>query len=351
MAWVLLTLENEGQDKRVESIFVPCLDAGSTPAISTMKRFIISILATVCAAVLVAQNMSALPDGLRFEVRNDTLFVTSDEGGAMPHHCVFQTADRPNIYRRIYNDDTDDLMEDHPANDIYLSIWTSARVNPYQQPVDSLQDSVLIDLKGFSLPHKGYVTSKFGPRKYRYHYGTDIKVQIGDSIRSVFDGQVRIVGWDPRGYGHYVVIRHDNGLETVYGHMTTPLVDENMRVYAGECIGLGGNTGRSTGPHLHFEFRYLGNAFDSEQLIDYAKGELRDSVYLIEKKKTFAYAYHRSSSATTTSSSGAKYYTIRSGDTLLAIAHRNGTSVKAICQLNGIKESTILQIGRKLRIK
>lgn len=274
------------------------------------------------------------------------MFVISDEGAVMPHHCVFCPADRENIYRRIYNDETDDLMEDHPANDIYLSIWTRERVNPYKQPVDSLNDSIQIDVHGFTLPHPGYITSKFGPRRYRYHYGTDLKLLVGDSVRCAFDGQVRIVGWDPKGYGHYVVVRHDNGLETVYGHLSSPLVDENMRIYSGEVVGLGGNTGRSTGPHLHFEFRYLGNAFNPELLVNFETGKLRvEDTYLITKKETFG---HRVAAQQL---QAAKYYVVRSGDTLSAIARRNGTTVKALCQLNGIKETTILQIGRKLRIR
>lgn len=308
--------------------------------------FFVSIVYLLCGvSVAKADGDYCPPDGLHFEVRNDTLFVISEEGVPMPHHCVFQQHDRQNIYRRIYNDETDDLMEDHPANDIYLSIWTRERVNPYKQPIDSLQDSIQIDLKGFTLPHPGYITSKFGPRRYRYHYGTDLKLLVGDSVRCAFDGQVRIVGWDPRGYGHYVVVRHDNGLETVYGHLSSPLVDENMRIYSGEPVGLGGNTGRSTGPHLHFEFRYLGNAFNPELLIDFSKGTLRDTTYMITKKETFS---HRKMVQQLQS---AKYYTVRSGDTLSAIARRNGTTVRALCQLNGIKETTILQIGRKLRVR
>jgi len=304
-------------------------------------RYILLSLAAMVSFVATAQ----LPDGLHFEVRNDTLFVIADDGGIMPHHCVFQQTDRENIYRRIYNDETDDLMEDHPANDIYLSIWTRERVNPYKQPVDSLSDSIDIDLTNFSLPHPGYITSKFGPRRYRYHYGTDIKVLVGDSIRCCWNGQVRIVGWDPKGYGHYVVVRHDNGLETVYGHLSAPLVDENMRIYAGEVIGLGGNTGRSTGSHLHFEFRYLGNAFNPELLVDFENGKLRyDSTYTITKAKTFGYRKE------VQQLQAAKYYTIRSGDTLSAIARRNGTTVKALCQLNKIKETTVLQIGKKIRV-
>ncbi len=290
----------------------------------------------------VVDNMTS---GLRFEIRNDTLFVTSNGDVVMPHHCVFQVADRPNIYRRIYNDETDDLMEDHPANDIYLSIWTSERVNPYRQPIDSLQDSILIDLSGFTLPHPGYITSRFGPRRYRYHYGTDLKLQVGDSVRCAFDGQVRIVGWDPRGYGHYVVVRHDNGLETVYGHLSAPLVDENMRIYSGEVVGLGGNTGRSTGSHLHFEFRYLGNAFDTENIIDYSAGKLREDKYLITKKGTFKHK------EVVKQLQSAKYHTVRQGDTLSGIAKRYGTSVRNLCRINGIKETTILQIGRKIRVR
>ncbi len=286
------------------------------------------------------------PEGLHFEVRGDTLFVFTDEGFVMPHHCVFAPADKENIYKRIYFDETDDLMEDHPADDIYKSIWTRERVNPYQSPIDSLRDSISINIENFSLPHPGYVTSKFGPRRYRYHYGTDIKVLVGDSIRCAWPGQVRIVGWDERGYGHYVVVRHDNGLETVYGHLSKPLVDENMRIYSGEVIGLGGNTGRSTGSHLHWEIRYLGNAFNPELLVDLEQGAMRfDTTYVITKKGTFAHKYQAQQLAS------AQYHTVRSGDTLSGIAKKYKTSVKQLCYLNKIKETTTLQIGRKLRVR
>mgnify|MGYP002869826449 CR=1 FL=1 len=219
--------------------------------------------------------------------------------------------------------------------------------------IDSIQDSTAIDLSGFTLPVPGYITSKFGPRRYRYHYGVDLKLQTGDSVRCAFDGQVRIVGWDPRGYGHYVVIRHTNGLETVYGHLSTPLVDEDMRIYSGEVLGLGGNTGRSTGPHLHFEFRYLGNAFNPELIVDFATGTTRDSTYLITKNGSFYHKMHaqQTASAAGTSNGSAEYYTIRKGDTLGAIARRNNTTVRKLCQLNGLKETSILQIGKRIRIR
>jgi len=319
-----------------------------------MKKLIFALLYIGFAAMVSAQTAETaetLPEGLHFEIRNDTLFVVSDYDGIMPHHVVFKQADRPNIYRRIYNDETDDLMEDHPAADIYKSIWTSAHVNPYQLPIDSIQDSVIIDLSGFSLPVPGYITSKFGPRRYRYHYGVDLKLQTGDSVRCAFDGQVRIVGWDARGYGHYVVVRHTNGLETVYGHLSTPLVDENMRVYSGEPIGLGGNTGRSTGPHLHWECRYLGNAFNPELIVDFSKGTTKDSTYVITKTGSFYHKVQAQKQQASGGNGGAKYYTIRKGDTLGAIARRNNTTVKKLCQLNGLKETSILQIGRRIRIR
>ena len=317
-----------------------------------MKRYIALMMMVCLAWIMRAQEAVTLPEGIHFEVRNDTLFVVSEDEGTMPHHVIFKQADRPNIYRRIYNDESDDLMEDHPADDIYKSIWTSTNVNPYQLPIDSIQDSTIIDLSGFALPVPGHITSKFGPRRYRYHYGIDLKLQTGDSVRCAFDGQVRIVGWNARGYGHYVVVRHTNGLETVYGHLSTPLVDENMRVYAGEPIGLGGNTGRSTGPHLHFEFRYLGNAFNPELIVDFETGTTRDSTYLITKKGSFYHKMQAQSNASSGTGGGsAKYYTVRKGDTLGAIARRNNTTVRKLCQLNGIKETTILQIGRKIRIR
>lgn len=315
-----------------------------------MPRLLILISAILlnCSLLHAQENIpeepNDVPEGMRFEYRNDTLFVTcqSDE---LPRHLVVKTEDRANVYKRILNDASDDLMEDHPADDIYNSIWTRERVNPYQLPIDSLQDSILIDCKGWILPSKGYITSKFGPRKYRYHYGTDIKVLTGDTIYCSWDGQVRIVKYEPKGYGNYVVVRHDNGLETVYAHLSRVLVEENERITAGEIIGLGGNTGRSTGSHLHYEIRYLGNAINPELLIDFSAGALRDSTHLITKNKTF---YHQQQLK---EMQQAKYYTVRSGDNLSILAKRYGTTVKALCRLNGIKESSVLRIGQRIRVR
>ena len=253
--------------------------------------------------------------------------------------------DTANIYREMLNDRSDDLMENHPADDIYNNIWTPDRLNPYKIPIDSLPDTVRIDCSKFHVPVPGLITSDFGPRRYRYHYGTDLRINIGDSVRTAFDGKVRIIDYEARGYGHYVVIRHNNGLETVYAHLSQVLVSLDQNVKGGELIALGGNTGRSTGPHLHFEMRYLGNALNPASIVNFITGKVHNDIYQITKRKSFYYQHEVRKQAS------AKYYKVRKGDTLGHIALRNGTSVKAICRLNKIKTNTKLQPGQRIRIK
>ena len=253
--------------------------------------------------------------------------------------------DTLSVYQEFLIDATDDLMENHPAGDIYNNIWTSTKLNPYKMPIDSLPDSVHIDLSQFIVPVTGYITSKFGPRRYRYHYGTDIKVQTGDTIVSSFSGKVRITDYDRHGYGNYVVIRHDNGLETVYAHLSKVLVHNDQAVAAGELIGLGGNTGRSTGSHLHYEIRFLGNAMNPEKIIDFEKGMPYMHEYLITKNESFYYQKEVKAMA------AAKYYKIRNGDNLSRIAARNGTSVRRLCRLNGISANKVLRVGQRIRVR
>lgn len=302
------------------------------------------LIFVVALSLCTAAKAQSLPEDMSVEVRNDTLFVTCNADD-LPRHIIVQAADRANIYKRILNDATDDLMEDHPADDIYNSIWTPEKVNPYQLPIDSLKDSIRIDCSGFVMPYKGHITSKFGPRKYRYHYGTDIKLQTGDTVYCSWEGQVRIVRYDPKGYGNFAVVRHPNGFETVYAHLSRVLVEENEHITAGEIIGLGGNTGRSTGSHLHYEIRYLGNAINTELLVDYQNFGMRDSVYTINKRSTFHYQQQLKEMQQ------AKYVTVKSGDNLSALARRYGTSVNALCRLNGIKPNTIIRIGQRLRVR
>jgi len=253
--------------------------------------------------------------------------------------------DTINIYQEMLNDFSDDLMENHPAQDIYSNIWTRDKLNPYKIPIDSLPDSVYIDLSNFVLPIKGAITSSFGPRRYRYHFGTDLRLNVGDSIVSAFSGRVRIIDYEARGYGNYIVIRHDNGLETVYAHLSQVLVIHNQNVKAGELIAFGGNTGHSTGPHLHFETRYIGNAINPANMIDFNTGLVYEKKYLITKKKSFYYQREVKPKVF------AKYYNVRKGDNLGRIAARNGMSLSSLCRLNGINAKTKIRPGQRLRVR
>jgi murein DD-endopeptidase MepM/ murein hydrolase activator NlpD len=274
-------------------------------------------------------------------------FFLSTVGG-MAQKSIFSLItkkDTINIYQEMLNDETDDLMENHPAEDIYNNIWRSDRVNPYKIPIDSMPDSVRIDCSNFVVPVPGAITSVFGPRRYRFHYGIDLRLTVGDTVRSAFSGKVRIIDYEARGYGNYIVIRHDNGLETVYGHLSVVLVGLNQTVKAGELIAFGGNTGHSTGPHLHFETRYIGNAINPAHIIDFYTGHVIDKTYLLTKKKSFY--YQREIKAVQV----ARYYKVRNGDNLGKIAARNGTSINALCRMNGIKPKTHIKSGQRLRIR
>lgn len=161
--------------------------------------------------------------------------------------------------------------------------WDSPRVNCY----DGVEIPAIakIDVRGFYMPVSGEVTSGYGyrPRFRRMHRGIDLNLNTGDTVRAAFNGRVRIVNYEARGYGKYVVIRHDNGLETVYGHFSKHLVERNQFVKAGEPIGLGGNTGRSFGAHLHFETRYLGVAINPAAIIDFENATVHSDVFTFNK--------------------------------------------------------------------
>ena len=148
----------------------------------------------------------------------------------------------------------------------------------------ALPETYNIDLRGFHMPTPSRViTSNFRPRWGRQHRGLDIKVYIGDTIYAAFDGKVRIVKYEAKGYGNYVVIRHPNGLETYYAHLSKHLVRENQVVRAGQPIGLGGNTGRSTGSHLHFETRLCGVALNPCLFFDFRNQDVIGNNYIFRR--------------------------------------------------------------------
>lgn len=235
-------------------------------------------------------------------------------------------------------------QSEYPALSLYPN-WNNQYVHAYGNAI--IPDTYTIDLTGFHMPTPSTkITSPFGPRWRRMHNGLDLKVNIGDTIVAAFDGKVRIVKCERRGYGKYVVIRHDNGLETVYGHLSKQLVEENQLVKAGEVIGLGGNTGRSTGSHLHFETRFLGIAINPIYMFDFPKQDIVADTYTFRRTQ----GSKRAGSHDTQVADGTiRYHKVKSGDTLSRIAKLRGVSVSTLCKLNRIKPTTTLRIGQVLR--
>lgn len=229
----------------------------------------------------------------------------------------------------------------YPAADLYKR-WDSEGLFGYSGI--TLPEQFDIDLRGYCMPTTNTViTDVFGyrPRRRRVHYGLDIDVETGDTIRAAFDGKVRVRAFNRKGYGNYVVIRHENGLETLYGHLSKALVHPDEYVHAGDPIGLGGSTGRSTGSHLHFETRLLGTALNPALMFDFPN----------QTAKGNSYQFVRKAQAKKPASSGTKYYKVRQGDTLSKIAARNGTSIKNICKLNRITQNTVIRPGQTLRVR
>ena len=263
--------------------------------------------------------------------------------------------------------------EEEPELDIYTEGWDCKLVNAYANAV--IPQTRDIDVSHYCMPHSGYITSPYGYRKRfrRMHKGVDIKVYIGDTIRATFDGKVRLTNYERRGYGKYVIIRHTNELETVYGHLSEFLVKEDDYVKAGDPIALGGNTGRSTGPHLHFETRFMGMPLNPTAIFDFANQTVHTDVYTFDKNtyqqsrnydpaanSQYANEWRKAnpqparqvaSRLSSKSGSGAATYTVRKGDSLSKIAQRNGLSLQQLCRLNGLRTSSKIKIGQRLKLR
>ena len=230
-----------------------------------------------------------------------------------------------------------------PSMDMYPS-WENNKVHY----TAALPDSFKIDLTGFVMPTASRkVTDIFGyrPRRRRVHNGLDIKVERGDTIYAAFDGKVRITAFQRRGYGHYVVIRHNNGIETLYAHLSKKLVNENQNVKAGDPIGLGGNTGRSTGSHLHFETILLGKCIDPALLFDFPNQDVTGDQYVYRKPG----ARYVENGKVKVVGPEPKYHKVKSGDTIERIARKHGVSQQTIFKLNGLNSRSIIRPGQNLR--
>jgi hypothetical protein len=241
----------------------------------------------------------------------------------------------------------------------YYAVWDTRNIDPYKKDPYKFRDTIHIHLydqeHNWSFPlNRCHVTSPFAYRWYRWHYGTDLALNTGDSVKAAFDGIVRIVRWDGGGYGYYVLLRHLNGIETLYGHLSKQLVEPGQYVKAGQLIGWGGSTGRSSGPHLHYETRFEGDAFNSGYLYDFQnQGKLKGEFFTLTREHFSYVGQFQNRYGYGQAYAGRKgiYHKVRSGETLGHIARKYRTSVNIICRLNGITPRSLLRIGRALRVR
>ena len=249
------------------------------------------------------------------------------------------------------------------AWELYLNTWDSENLNPYIYDYNSFNEPVSLclsyDSLGFCIPIASMVTSEFGSRWGKHHQGVDLDLETGDSVVSAFDGVVRMSRYY-YGYGNMVVIRHHNGLETLYGHLSKNLVEVGQAVKAGEVLGLGGNTGHSFGSHLHFEMRFMGKPIDPAKFIAFDRfsllnneitidGSLFENTQLVKKTKRGAEEHSEGHYAKAKKEQ--KFHVIKRGDTLGAIARKHHTTVSKLCKLNNMKATSILKLGKKLKVK
>lgn len=261
-----------------------------------------------------------------------------------------------------------------------FSSWDNVKINPYDFKVTAEFQPQFIKLvddnrgQVFTCPHDGVITSHYGYRWHRMHRGTDIDCETGDIIKAAFSGVVRIARYHSA-FGNLVIIRHDNGFETFYAHLSAFLVSEGDNVYSGQEIALGGNTGRSTGSHLHFEMRYKGISIDTRKFINWSTRTLIMKEFWLDKNYFPSISPSSSSSSSSSSSTPTstpkpanntpsttpskpkpaaaqpEFYTVKKGDTLTSIATKNNISVAKLCSLNHITGNTTIQVGRRLKVK
>lgn len=283
----------------------------------------------------------------------------------------------PGVQIILYENNTWKYYRDPSAaikTDAIKECWDEDAIDPYRQDLSSLPDKISVwvvdTLNQYKCPRQVKVYSKFGMRHRRRHQGVDLPLHRGEPVSAAFSGRVRLSKYY-KGYGNLVIVRHENGLETFYAHLAERSVEAGQWVDAGDKIGLGGSTGRSTGPHLHFETRYRGYAFDPQWLIDFESGDLRHRLFVLKKKHlsidsryvpesediedeihaadSLEYAAKAKEAA---EAAAAKYHKVKSGDTLGGIARKYHTTVSAICRLNqGLTPKTTLKLGRSIRVK
>lgn len=233
----------------------------------------------------------------------------------------------------------------YPADHYYHS-WNTITPNPYGNTPLNFNDSVMeLTLIGtqrspeFVMPVVDQLTSKYGWRNGRMHKGIDIDLQVWDTVVTAFSGMVRVAR-NYKGYGRVVVVRHFNGLETLYAHLHRIKVQPGQLVNAGDLLGLGGSSGQSTGSHLHWEVRFKGHPINPLNFVDYKNQKLINTTLVLHKTKHGFAGYPK----------GSVFYVVQNGDYLYKIAASYGTTVNTLCKLNGINRNSLLSVGQKLRV-
>jgi hypothetical protein len=331
-----------------------------------MKKICLYILLSV-SFLSFSQKRTSHPDDLIFEYEGDESFLENTFDGILNY----------DLHRKIVASEKLNLTQTWDTENCYSPELRNGAANMEDTLWLCVGDTLS---KEFRIPFDGYMTSHYGPRKGRNHNGVDISLRTGDIVNAAWSGRVRYAKFNKGGYGNLVIIRHYNGLETYYAHLSKLLVVPNQEVKAGDVIGLGGNTGRSYGAHLHFEIRFYDAPINPEYIIDFANKNVRDENFLVYKdvfKNNFQFEIDEEedddhnheisgvemlagsalSSNLETKSKPApvrefrKYHKVRSGDNLFKIANANGTTVEKLCELNGIRKSSTLRVGVSLRVR
>ena len=263
-------------------------------------------------------------------------------------NAIIDTVETPTGPAILYKNFTWEYLQDEPvmlsleddSTGLFSAQWINDQIFAYRIQPDSIHDTVIIltrQDRSFTLPIYGKLF-----RGFMYtHKGLDIKLNKGDTIRAAFDGVVRYAKYNRGGFGNLVIIRHYNGLETYYAHLSKINIKVNQVIKSGDPVALGGSTGRSRGPHLHFEIRYKDIPLDPLRVIDYDNKKLIANTFPVTKRVFYPNDFVENSVVVK----------IKNGDTIGKLAHKYHTSVKEICAMNQLKPTSTLRIGRSIRVK
>lgn len=365
--------KNNIEPTQLVSVINPTKIHGLTPPLPPIKTVQIQVADTPRIKPLIPVIKTPAPDTLDIdEISSEELLVDTLEADSIADFADGDEADvegeAEGEFDNLFTGYSDvsywDMLRDPnfkfdqqmiPADAHYPFAWDTVVINPYKVSLVEMNDTILLKLKdsmdcSFHPPAIGDLTSGFGFRRWgkrpKFHYGVDVRMEVGDPVYAIFDGIVRVAKRSSD-YGYVVLIRHYNGLETLYAHFDQLLAYPGKPVRSGEIIGLSGNTGRSTGPHLHFEVRFKGEKIDPNKVIYFPSGSLLSDTLQIDKHCFNHLKLYKAQQTKLRS----RYYVVKRGDTLGKIAYKNGVTVKQIARLNRVSHKTKLKAGRRLRIR